>query len=140
LKHRSILRALPFWLALLALLVMALQTSPTRQVYLGADKLYHWIGFATLTFTAHLAFPRIKLGSLLVWTLIGAASIELLQTLSPSRTASLGDMTVNIVGVLTGLGATQLMQKDRGPDATSRRRKKRRPQRKRHEGQQRDPS
>jgi len=101
----------PFWLALLVLLVMALKTSPNNQFYQGADKLYHWIGFATLTFTAHLAFPRVKLGLLLICILIGATSIELLQALSPSRTASLGDMTVNIVGVLTGLGATQLIRK-----------------------------
>jgi len=104
---------------------MALKASPNSQFYQGADKLYHWFGFATLTFTAHLAFPRVKLGSLLMWTLIGAAAIELLQSLSPSRTASLGDMTVNIVGVLTGLGATQLLQHNRRPAQIDRRKKRR---------------
>lgn len=126
LKYRSILRTAPFWLALLALLVMALKTSPNNQIYHGADKLYHWFGFATLTFTAHLAYPRIKLSSLLIWILIGATSIELLQALSPTRTASLADMTVNIIGVLTGLGATQLVPKKYTSDPPAGRRRKRR--------------
>src|SRR5690606_41465677 len=98
----------PFWLALLVLLVMALKTSPNNQFYQGADKLYHWIGFATLTFTAHLAFPRVKLVLLLICILIGATSIELLQALSPSRSASLCDMSLYNVGVLTFLGSAQL--------------------------------
>ncbi|WP_376745935.1 VanZ family protein [Stutzerimonas nitrititolerans] len=126
----------PFWLALMVLLVMALKSSPNNQFYQGADKLYHWIGFATLTFTAHLAFPRVKLSLLFICILIGATSIELLQALSPSRTASLGDMTVNIVGVLTGLGATQLIQKPlrpAPPDRRRSRRKKRRSPSMRHE-------
>lgn len=126
-------------MALLVLLVMALKSSPANQVYLGADKLYHWFGFATLTFTAHLAFPRAKLGSLFIWTLIGAASIELLQALSPSRTASMADMTVNIVGVLTGLGATQLMQKNHPSGSTARRRKKRRAHSRRHSAYDKEP-
>lgn len=135
LKYQRILRAAPFWLALLALLVLALKSSPNGQLYQGADKLYHWFGFAVLTFSAHLAFPRVKPGTLLVWTLIGAASIELLQGLSAYRTPSLGDMTVNVVGVLTGLGAMQLLQNGRQPApharSHSRARKKRRSRSKR---------
>ena len=95
---------------MLALLFLALKSTPNNQLYQGADKLYHWLGFAVLTFSAHLAFPRVRPGTLLVWTLIGAASIELLQGLAPYRTPSLGDMTVNVVGVLTGLGGAQLLQ------------------------------
>lgn len=133
-KYRRILRTAPFWLALLALMVMALKTSPNNQIYYGADKLYHWFGFAVLTFTAHLAYPRIKLSSLLIWTLIGATSIELLQALSPSRTASLADMTVNLVGVLTGLGATQLVPKNYTSAPPARRRKKRRSHSKSQDG------
>ena len=95
---------------MLALLFLALKSTPNTQLYQGADKLYHWLGFAVLTFSAHLAFPRFRPGTLLVWTLIGAASIELLQGLAPYRTPSLGDMTVNVVGVLTGLGGAQLLK------------------------------
>lgn len=109
-KYRQARRMVPFGLALLFLTVMALKDSPNSQLYLGADKLYHWIGFSVLTYTAHVALPRVRLGSLFIWILIGAASIELLQALSPSRTPSLADMTVNIIGIMTGLGATQLFQ------------------------------
>jgi len=117
---------------LLSLTFLALKDSPTSELYLGADKLYHWIGFSVLTYTAHLAFPRVRLGSLFVWILIGGASIELLQALSPSRTPSLADLTINVVGILTGLGATQLKQADnqvtssRGQRRSSGRRRRRR--------------
>lgn len=138
-KYRSILRTAPFWLATLTLLFLALKSSPTTQLYQGADKLYHWFGFAVLTFSAHLAFPRVRPGTLLVWTLIGAASIELLQGLAPYRTPSLGDMTVNVVGVLTGLGAAQLLP-DRSRSevyarASSPARRKRRTRSRRHGSQ-----
>lgn len=107
-KYGKLRRVMPFGLAVLFLTTMALKTTPTGELYQGADKLYHWIGFSVLTYTAHLAFPRVRPGSLFLWTMIGGASIELLQALSPSRTPSLADMTVNIVGILTGLAATQL--------------------------------
>lgn len=120
--YRQTSRIAIFSLALLSLAVLALKDSPTSELYVGADKLYHWIGFSVLTYTAHLAFPRVRLGSLFVWILIGGASIELLQALSPSRTPSLADLTINIVGILTGLGATQLKQADQ---KTSSRRQRR---------------
>lgn len=122
-KYRQAIRSTPFWLALLTLSVMALKSSPTGQLYDGADKLYHWLGFTILIFTAHIAFPRVSLLTLCIGAVLGAASIELLQTLSVDRTASLDDMTVNLVGILTGLGATKLLPKQ--PQA---------PQHRRHEG------
>ncbi|HCJ28392.1 MAG TPA: hypothetical protein DHV63_03655 [Pseudomonas sp.] len=121
-QYRQARRMAVFGLALLFLAIMALKDSPTSQFYLGADKLYHWIGFSVLTYAAHLAFPRIRLGSLFIWILIGAASIELLQALTPSRTPSLADMTINIIGIMTGLGATQVMQRTH-PEPSKRRRK-----------------
>lgn len=121
-QYRQARRMAVFGLAVLFLAIMALKDSPTSQLYLGADKLYHWIGFSVLTYAAHSAFPRVRLGSLFIWILIGAASIELLQALAPSRTPSLADMTVNIVGIMTGLGATQLMQR-RSPEPSKRRRR-----------------
>ncbi len=100
-----------FGLAVLIIGFMALKASPTTQLYDGADKLYHWAAFSALAYLGYLAFPKARIGSLFVWILVGAASIELLQALSPSRSPSLADMTVNIVGIMTGLGATQLTQK-----------------------------
>lgn len=121
LKYRHARNMALLGFALLFLAVMALKDSPTSQLYLGADKLYHWIGFSVLTYAAHLAFPRARLGSLFIWIFVGATSIELLQALTPSRTPSLADMTVNIVGILTGLGATQLRRQK--PEPSKRRRK-----------------
>ena len=122
-KYRQAIRSTPFWLALLTLLIMGLKSSPTGQLYSGADKLYHWLGFATLIFTAHLAFPRIKLTALCIGAVLCAACVELLQLLSVDREASLDDMIVNLVGILTGLGATRLLPKQAEP-----------PQRRREEG------
>jgi len=122
-KYRQAIRNTPFWLALLTLLIMGLKSSPTGQLYSGADKLYHWLGFATLIFTAHLAFPRIKLTTLCIGAVFCAASVELLQLLSVDREASLDDMIVNLVGILTGLGAAKLLPKQAEP-----------PQRRRTEG------
>jgi len=108
---------------------MALKSSSNNQLFPGADKFYHWLGFATLVFTAHIAFAKAPLRSLFIWTLIGAASIEVLQATMPGRTASLADMTVNIIGVLTGLAGIHLYRDGSGQPAQWRnapRRKKRR--------------
>jgi VanZ family protein len=110
-KYRQAMRSIPFWLALLTLSIMALKSTPTGQLYDGADKLYHWLGFSILIFTAHLAFPRVRLLSLCIGAVLGAGAIELLQLLSVDRTASLDDMTVNLVGIITGLGLTTLLPK-----------------------------
>ena len=125
-KYRRALRMAPFWIALIVLITMATKSSPNNQLYLGADKLYHWIGFAVLTFSAHIAFPRLPLGALMLCMLGGAAAIELIQAFSPSRTPSLSDMTANLIGVLTGMGATQLERAKRSPEQGSRRRSSKR--------------
>lgn len=133
-KYRQVIRSTPFWLALLTLSIMALKSSPTGQIYDGADKLYHWLGFSILIFTAHLAYPRIKLTTLCIAAIFGAASIELLQLLSADREASLDDMIVNLVGILTGLGATRLLPQQAEPahrrrqEGSTRKRRRRRVQ------------
>ena len=101
-------RMATFGVAVLFLGFMALKDSPNIQLYQGADKLYHLAGFSVLSYMACVAFPKARLGALFVWILMGAASIELLQALTPSRSPSLADMTVNIVGIMIGLGASQL--------------------------------
>lgn len=106
--YRKLVASTTFWVALTILIFMALKSSPNSQLFPGADKFYHWLGFSILVFTAHIAFPKAPLRSLFIWTLIGAAAIEVLQSMTPGRTASLADMTVNIIGVLTGLTAIHL--------------------------------
>lgn len=130
LTYRKLATSAPFWIALVTLVCMALKSSPSNQLFPGADKFYHWLGFATLAFTAHIAFPRAPLRSVFIWTLIGGASIEVLQTMIPGRTTSLADMTVNIVGVLTGLAGIHLYRDGSGQPVqwrnAPRRRKRRR--------------
>ncbi|MNY62530.1 VanZ like family protein [compost metagenome] len=76
---------------------------PVPQVFENQDKLHHWAGFACLTVSAFFAFPGTRLIWLLLWPLLGSMLIELEQSLMPLRTASLGDMVANAVGVLCGM-------------------------------------
>ncbi|MCQ4314611.1 VanZ family protein [Stutzerimonas zhaodongensis] len=120
-QYQQARRLAVFGVAVLVIGFMALKDTPNTQLYQGSDKLYHWAGFTVLAHLAYLAFPKAKLGSLFVWIIVGAASIELLQALTPSRSPSLADMTVNIVGIMTGLGATQLTRQADRRSSESRR-------------------
>lgn len=120
-KTSQLRRLVPFIAAVLFMASMALSETPAMQFYDGADKLYHWIGFSFVSFAAHIAFPRVKLNALFLWILIGSASIELLQALSPSRTPSLADLIMNIVGIMTGLAAATLRPAEQ-PEKRRRRR------------------
>ncbi|WP_448144408.1 VanZ family protein [Pseudomonas silesiensis] len=103
---QRILRVLPklaFFVILLVLCFAGMRGEPVPQVFENQDKLHHWAGFFCLTVSAYLAFPRTRLIWLLIWPLVGAMLIELEQSLLPLRTASLGDMVANALGVLCGL-------------------------------------
>jgi VanZ family protein len=103
---RRILRVLPklsFFVVLLVLCFAGMRGEPVPEVFENQDKLHHWAGFFCLTVSAFLAFPRIRLIWLLLWPLVGSMLIELEQSLLPLRTASLGDMVANALGVLCGL-------------------------------------
>jgi VanZ family protein len=103
---QRILRALPklaFFVILLVLCFAGMRGEPVPQVFENQDKLHHWAGFFCLTASAFLAFPQTRLIWLMLWPLVGSMLIELEQSLLPLRTASLGDMVANAVGVLCGL-------------------------------------
>ena len=103
---QRILRILPklaFFVILLVLCVAGMRGEPVPQVYENQDKLHHWAGFFCLTVSAYLAFPRTRLIWLLLWPLLGSMLIELEQSMLPLRTASLGDMVANALGVLCGM-------------------------------------
>lgn len=102
-----LLRALPklaLCLILLVLCYAGLRSAPVPQVFDGEDKMHHWAGFACLTLSAYLAFPRPRLFWLLLWPLLGSMAIELGQTFLPLRSASWGDMLANALGVASGMG------------------------------------
>lgn len=103
---QRILRVLPklaFFVILLVLCFAGMRGEPVPQVFENQDKLHHWAGFFCLTVSAFLAFPRTRLIWLLVLPLLGSMLIELEQSLMPLRTASLGDMMANALGVLCGI-------------------------------------
>jgi VanZ family protein len=103
---QRILRVLPklaFFVILLVLCFAGMRGEPVPQVFENQDKLHHWAGFFCLTVSAFLAFPRTRIIWLLLWPLVGAMLIELEQSLMPLRTASLGDMVANSLGVLCGM-------------------------------------
>jgi VanZ family protein len=103
---QRILRILPklaFFVILLVLCFAGMRGEPVPQIYENQDKLHHWAGFACLTVSAFFAFPGTRLIWLLLWPLGGSMLIELEQSLMPLRTASLGDMVANALGVLCGM-------------------------------------
>jgi VanZ family protein len=103
---QRILRVLPklaFLVILLVLCFAGMRGEPVPQVFENQDKLHHWVGFFCLTVSAFLAFPGARLIWLLVLPLLGSMLIELEQSLMPLRTASLGDMVANALGVLCGM-------------------------------------
>ena len=103
---QRILRVLPklaFFVILLVLCFAGMRGEPVPQLYENQDKLHHWAGFFCLTVSAFLAFPGTGLIWLLVLPLLGSMLIELEQSLMPLRTASLGDIVANALGVLCGM-------------------------------------
>lgn len=104
-----------FCAVLLAILLAGLRSDPVPEAFENQDKLHHWAGFACLTFSAWLAFPRTSL----LWLLLGplgiSVGIELVQGLEPLRTASWGDMLANVLGVLSGILAVLVIPKRWSP-------------------------
>jgi VanZ family protein len=103
---QSMMRALPklaFFVILLVLCFAGMRGEPVPQVFENQDKLHHWAGFACLTVSAFLAFPRTRLIWLLLLPLAGSMLIELEQSFMPLRSASWGDMAANATGVTCGM-------------------------------------
>jgi VanZ family protein len=103
---QRVLQALPklaFFVILLVLCFTGMRGEPVPQMFENQDKLHHWSGFFCLTVSAFLAFPGTRLIWLLVLPLLGSMLIELEQSLMPLRTASVGDMVANALGVLCGM-------------------------------------
>lgn len=95
---------------LAVILFTGLKPEPVPQLFSQQDKLHHMLGFAALAFSLRLAFPRWRIGGLVCVSLAAALLIELGQGLQPQRTASLTDMLANTLGVLIGLGCSQLLR------------------------------
>ena len=103
LKQPFWLRALGFGAVSLALLYAGLRAQPIEQLFAEEDKLHHWLGFLLFALSARLAFPRGRWLWLALGCLLLGLLIEVAQGWLPLRTASLGDMLANTLGVASGL-------------------------------------
>lgn len=104
-------RLLPFSAVAVVILASGLNSEPVPELFTHQDKLHHLAGFAALSLTARLAFPRLAIAWLVAWTLSAALLIELGQGLLPLRTPSLGDMLANALGVASGLVFARLVER-----------------------------
>ncbi|MBT8765782.1 VanZ family protein [Metapseudomonas boanensis] len=100
-----------FCLVLAVVLMAGLSSDPVPEAFDNQDKLHHWAGFACLTLSAWLAFPRARLPWLFLWPFLLSVGIELGQELLPLRTASWADIAANVLGVLSGILCTLALRR-----------------------------
>ncbi|CAN5180654.1 VanZ family protein [soil metagenome] len=70
-----------------------------EQVFGLSDKTAHAIAFGALLAVSFIAFPRMRRGDLAIAAVMLGASIELAQLFAPDRSASLGDLAADAIGV-----------------------------------------
>lgn len=114
------LARIAFSLVLLVVLTAGLSSDPVPESFDNQDKLHHWAGFACLTLSAWLAFPRTRLVWLFLWPFLISVGIELGQELLPLRTASLADIAANVLGVLSGILCVLVLRRFRPMDQAER--------------------
>jgi VanZ like family len=88
-------------LALLPLALMPLKIEE-KGGFAHGDKVAHAVAFACLAYTAARGWPGRTRAIVLSLAAYGVA-IELLQTLTPLRSASMSDVAADLVGVAFGL-------------------------------------
>ena len=101
---------LTFIVVVAVLLGSGLRAEPVAQMVQQQDKMHHVLGFFAFAFTLRLAFPRLQVAGLIALSVSVALLIELGQLLLPDRTASLADMTANLLGVGLGWAASKAAQ------------------------------
>jgi VanZ family protein len=110
-RHFRLAARVAFALALAAITLLALMPAPEVPITTFWDKADHVIAFAVLTLLAVAAFPQFSPGRWLVPALLGyGASLELIQSLLPTRSGSLLDLIADAVGVALGLALIALLQ------------------------------
>lgn len=93
-----------------AVLTLALMPAPPPALNTGWDKSNHLLAFGTLTWLALQAFPQ-RLKSVPLGLLAYGALIEILQSLTPSRSAEWLDLCADGVGILLGWALVRLWHK-----------------------------
>jgi VanZ family protein len=117
-RHFRLAARIALALALAAITLLALMPAPEVPVTTFWDKADHVIAFVVLALLAVAAFPQLSPGRQLVPALLGyGASLELIQSLLPTRSGSLLDLAADAVGVALGLGLIALLQPRLAPKA-----------------------
>ncbi len=86
----------------LAVLVLALLPSPPPMITTGWDKSNHLLAFAVMAGLGCKAFPQ-RVVSTLLGLLAYGALIEILQSITPTRSAQWLDLFADILGIFLGL-------------------------------------
>ncbi|MDX3904696.1 MAG: VanZ family protein [Pigmentiphaga sp.] len=96
-----------FWAAALGILVLSLLPPATPLPSTGWDKTNHLLGFGVLALLARFAYPGPawpRLAGLLAY----GALVEVLQSLTPYRSAEWTDLIADGLGILIGWGGSWL--------------------------------
>lgn len=105
---RTTLLRSAFWMCALTLLVLALMPPVPQMPTTGWDKSNHMLGFAVLMLLGRWAYSG-RTVLLVFGLLVYGASIELLQSLTPSRFAEWGDLLADGLGLCAGWAIGQAM-------------------------------
>jgi VanZ family protein len=88
-----------FTITLIAITTLALIPAPEVVVSTGWDKTDHWSAFFTLAFLLQHAFPKKSLGWVAALLVIYGIGIEVAQSFTPTRDASVLDVVADSVGI-----------------------------------------
>ena len=84
-----------------AILVLSLMPPSPEMPTTGWDKSNHVLGFATLGLLSHGSWPGRRMAALAGLLAYGAL-IEILQSLTPTRSAEFGDLVADGIGLAAG--------------------------------------
>ncbi len=82
---------------------LGMHPSPPRTAYGFVAPLYHAGGLFGCTILSYLAYPRWRWWFRGLMMFLVGVSIELVQSLHPTRSADMNDIIVNSVGIAAGL-------------------------------------
>ena len=98
---------LSFFGCALAVLVLALISAPPPMITTGWDKSNHLLAFAVMAWLGCKAFPQ-RVANTLLGLLAYGALIEILQSLTPTRSAEWLDLFADGLEILLGWGVVRV--------------------------------
>lgn len=99
-----------FYAVISVVLVLALVPSNTSLPTTGWDKSNHFLAFGVLAFLAHKSYKP-NFYTLFFGLFIYGGTIELLQSLTPTRSGEITDLIADSVGILIGYGICRFSNK-----------------------------